>query len=157
MTTPQPNHSQDDPTPAIPGFQAIAVHLSQQISFSPFEAVVAETPSLPEYLFPPVAAANQPAQSSPRSDVNSGAAARQAEETLDFHDEQILVRQREPLHHRDRFAGDPRDDVRLQWADESTPWWHFDVEARMVDRETLWIMEKLEALQIGRASCRERV
>ncbi len=48
------------------------------------------------------------------------------------------------MHSRDRFSGDPRDDVRLQWADGSEPWWHFDVESRMVDRETLWITEQFE-------------
>lgn len=47
---------------------------------------------------------------------------------------------------RERFAGDPRDDVRLHWADEMPTWWHFDVEARMVERETLWITEKVEEL-----------
>lgn len=54
--------------------------------------------------------------------------------------------QRTPLHARSRFAGDPRDDARLQWADDLSEWRHHDVEARMVNPETLWIMEQLEEL-----------
>lgn len=46
---------------------------------------------------------------------------------------------------RVRFSGDPRDAERLNWAEQLPRWWHFDIEARMVDRETLWIMEQLEA------------
>lgn len=51
---------------------------------------------------------------------------------------------REPIHHRERFSSDPRDDLRLKWVDESVEWWHFDIEARMVNPETLWIVEKAE-------------
>ena len=54
--------------------------------------------------------------------------------------------ERGPSFHQERFSSDPRDDVLLKWADGEQPWWHFDVEARMVDRETLWITEKLEEL-----------
>jgi hypothetical protein len=51
----------------------------------------------------------------------------------------------EPVRH-ERFHSDPRDDVLLRWAEETPTWWHFDVEARMVEHETLWIMEKLEEI-----------
>ena len=100
MSFPQPTQPNDDPAPAIPGFEEIALHLSQQL----------------------------------RAEIGGGGS-QPAVQPLPH---------RELLHSRDRFAGDPRDDVRLQWADGSEPWWHFDVEARLVDRETLWIMEKFE-------------
>lgn len=44
---------------------------------------------------------------------------------------------------QERFA-DPRDDLRLRWANGRQPWFHQDVEARMVKSETLWVFEKLE-------------
>jgi lipopolysaccharide kinase (Kdo/WaaP) family protein len=53
---------------------------------------------------------------------------------------------RQPLGNRERFSRDPRDEVKLHWANELPTWWHFDVEARMVHRETLWITEKIEEL-----------
>ena len=53
---------------------------------------------------------------------------------------------RHELPHHERFHSDPRDDVLLRWAEETPTWWHFDVEARMVEHETLWIMEKLEEI-----------
>ncbi len=60
--------------------------------------------------------------------------------------EVVSALHREPLHHHERFYSDPRDDVLLKWAEDSMPWWHFDIEARMVEHETLWIMEKLEEI-----------
>lgn len=53
---------------------------------------------------------------------------------------------RHDLPHHERFHSDPRDDVLLRWAEELPRWWHFDVEARMVEHETLWIMEKAEEI-----------
>lgn len=155
MTAPQSNQPDDDLAPAIPGFEDIAFHLSQQTSTSPFGTVVTDTSSTPLALHRPAgsmplrtegpvvrADASQPMPPAPNNVMLKlqqlrTAFGKPAEEPLP---------QREPLHHRDRFAGDPRDDVRLQWADEASEWWHFDVEARMVDRETLWITEQLEAL-----------
>jgi hypothetical protein len=162
MTTPQPNRPSDDPTSAIPGFEDIAVHLSQQLTSSPFAANVTDTSSLPVYLNRPATppALSLPAKPILRIDGAHEAAAspvasspnpvllklQQLRAAFGVKPAEASLPPREPLHQRDRFAGDPRDDVRLQWADSSPTWWHFDVEARMVDRETLWITEQLEAL-----------
>lgn len=159
MTAPQPLPiPNNDPTSAIPGFEDIAMHLSQQFATSPTDSNSSPTPSLPTYL-------DRPANESPTSRPVFRLDAAHPQNTTPVpttnpvllklqrwraafgggnSSEDQPPRHREPLHRRGRFAGDPRDDVRLRWADESTPWWHFDVEARMVDRETLWIMEKLE-------------
>lgn len=136
MTTPQSNLPINDPMMAIPGFEDIAVHLSQQMED--------DSSSLP------LAGHRVDAgQSSPPPPSNVFLKLRQLRAAFGRPTSQADAEplpQREPLHHRDRFAGDPRDDVRLQWADASPEWWHFDVEARMVDHETLWIMEELQAL-----------
>ncbi|MBC7815414.1 MAG: hypothetical protein IAG10_00780, partial [Planctomycetaceae bacterium] len=142
MTAPQPNHPADDLAPAIPGFEDIAFHLSQQTSTSPFGTVVTDTSSPPLSLHRPTGPAPQRAETS----VGRADASQPAPSNVMLKLQQLRAAfgksgseplpQREPLHHRDRFAGDPRDDVRLQWADESLEWWHFDIEARMVDRET---------------------
>ncbi len=160
MTAHQANSSNDDPAPAIPGFEEIALHLSQQFSTSAIDAIASPTISLPTYLDRP--ATTQSAQSRPvfRVDAahpNATPSAPASNPVLlklqqlraafgggGFQLDTESLPHREPLHSRERFAGDPRDDVRLQWADGSEPWWHFDVEARMVDRETLWITEKFE-------------
>lgn len=137
MTAIQPNQPSNQPTdnlnPTIPGFDDLAFHLSQQTSTSPFGTVVTNTPSRPLSL-------HRPAETSAARTVEPVAPAEPDTQ------EPAELPLRKSLHQRDRFAGDPCDDVRLQWADDSPEWWHFDVEARMVDRETLWIMEQLEAL-----------
>ena len=155
MTAPQPQRPTNDPSTQLPGFEDIATHLAQIIPMSVSRAAETPTPSMPMYLRPPTprSAAVDPfaAQIETTSAFvphpnNEALHLRQSVSETDSQTNSEPLLHREPIHHRDRFAGDPRDDVRLQWADESSEWWHFDVEARMVDRETLWIMEQLEAL-----------
>ena len=158
MTAPQPHRPMNDPATQLPGFEDIATHLSQIIPMSISRAAENPTPSMPMYLLPPTpnsvpanpfatrvetTSAVVPASD---NDVLNLRQSRPADGEPDPQANSEPLQHREPLHHRDRFAGDPRDDVRLQWADESSEWWHFDVEARMVDRETLWITEQLQAL-----------
>ena len=159
MTTSQPNSSNNEPTASIPGFEDIAIHLSQQLVATSSDAMLPPTASLPAYLDRPAVGSSTNSKPVFRVDAAHPSATRLAGSS-----NPVLLKlqqlraafsgndptteplpTREPLHARDRFAGDPRDDVRLQWADRSEPWWHFDVEARMVDRETLWITEQLEA------------
>ena len=160
MTDHQTNPSNDDPSPAIPGFDEIAVHLSQQFSTSTNDVSASPTTSLPIYLDRPTKMPTAPTRpvfrvdaahpfASPTSTTSNPVllTLQQIRAAFGRVDSQAVVEplpHRGPLHSRDRFAGDPRDDVRLQWADNSEPWWHFDIEARMVDRETLWITEKFE-------------
>ncbi len=158
MTAPQSNQPADDLAPAIPGFEDIAIHLSQIIPMSISRAAENPTPSMPTFRLPPPSHSTSVNPFVTRVETTSAMAPVSDNEVLNLRQPSPAVTEpdsqtnsepllhREPLHHRDRFAGDPRDDVRLQWADESSEWWHFDVEARMVDRETLWITEQLEAL-----------
>ena len=164
MTAPQSNFPIDDSDAVIPGFEDIAVHLSQQFSTATNEAIASPTTPLPTFLDRPT---NASSSSRPifRVDAAHPMPTRQIAAQPPSALNPVLLKlqqlraafgggepqmdskplpHREPLHARDRFAGDPRDDVRLQWADGSEPWWHFDVEARMVEHETLWIMEQLE-------------
>lgn len=161
MSFPQPKQPNDDPAPAIPGFEEIALHLSQQFSTSTNDVAASPPTTLPTYLDRSVTAPPVPSKPVFRIDAAHPFAPpttptsnpvllklQQMRAAFGRGNTQVAVEplpHREPLHSRDRFAGDPRDDVRLQWADGSEPWWHFDVEARMVDRETLWIMEQFEA------------
>ena len=145
MTAPQPNQPIDDPASAIPGFEDIAVHLSQQFSTTP-----ASGSQLPNTC-PADGCGLIEAPVTLHQSTHKGSGygpvllkLQQMREAISGdRSETETSPDRKPLHPRERFAGDPRDDVRLQWADGSKPWWHFDVEARMVDRETLWITEKL--------------
>ena len=164
MTAPQSNFPIDDSDAVIPGFEDIAVHLSQQFSTATNEAIASPATPLPTFLDRPT---NASSSSRPifRVDAAHPMPTRQIVAQPSSAPNPVLLKlqqlraafggnepqldskplpHREPLHARDRFAGDPRDDVRLQWADGSEPWWHFDVEARMVEHETLWIMEQLE-------------
>ncbi len=157
MTAHQTNPSNDDPSPVIPGFEEIAQHLSQQFSTSTNEVATSPPTSLPTYLDRSTKVPAAPTRpvfrvdaahpfASPTSTI-SNPVLQQVRAAFGRVNSQAAVEplpHREPLHARDRFAGDPRDDVRLQWADGAELWWHFDVEARMVDRETLWITEKFE-------------
>lgn len=160
MSAQPPNN---DPLTSLPGFEEIAVHLSQQPQASPIDAAGSDKASLPKYLdrsatatatsntpvFRVDAAHLRPASSTATSGnpvMLKLQQLRAAIATSTAPTNHETVPYRELLHARDRFAGDPRDDVRLTWADGSSPWWHFDIEARMVDRETLWITEQLEAL-----------
>ena len=166
MTAPQSNSPIDDSDATIPGFEDIAVHLSQQFSTAPTDATSSPATPLPRYLDRPAVASSASSRPTFRVDAaHPGPTRRVSAQTASAPSPVMLKLQqlraafgggspqtdsetlphREPLHPRDRFAGDPRDDVRLQWADGCEPWWHFDVEARMVEHETLWIMEQLEA------------
>ncbi|RLT09991.1 MAG: hypothetical protein DWI21_05160 [Planctomycetota bacterium] len=158
MTAHQTNPSNDGPSPVIPGFEEIAVHLSQQFSTSTNDVPASQTTSLPTYLDRPTKVPAAPTRlvfrvdaaypfASPTSTTSNPVLLKLQQMRAAFGriNSRAAIEPlppREPLRARDRFAGDPRDDVRLQWADNSEPWWHFDIEARMVDRETLWITEK---------------
>jgi|GEM_PF-522784 len=160
MSDHQANPSMDDSLPAMPGFEGIAIHLSQHLSTSTNGANASPTTSLPAYLDRSLTASSDPSSPKIRLETAHEFAVptkptqnpillklQQLRAVFGRGDSTIGLESlpsREPLHTRDRFSGDPRDDVRLQWAEGSEPWWHFDVEARMVDRETLWITEKLE-------------
>ena len=155
MTAPQPHRPMNDPATQLPGFEDIATHLSQIIPMSISRAAENPTSSMPLFLLPPTPNSASANPFATRVETTSAVVAASNNDVLHLRqpvsepDSQANpepLSYREPLHHRDRFAGDPRDDVRLQWADESSEWWHFDIEARMVDRETLWITEQLEAL-----------
>ena len=186
MTQPnEPHATINDPSLSIPGFDDLALHLSQE---QPPKAVArSETghnnETLPVFLerTPPVlpvrtqrpvaamtnhevagssavrvggtvartdvAAALPPAPHSIAVKVQQLRAASEQvarQMTLEPTTEIVPALHREQLHHPERFSSDPRDDVLLKWAEDSMPWWHFDIEARMVEHETLWIMEKLE-------------
>ncbi|HLQ43524.1 MAG TPA: lipopolysaccharide kinase InaA family protein, partial [Planctomycetaceae bacterium] len=140
MTPPNPPvQSVNDPLLSIPSFEDLALHLSHEPPPTPTTRRLGQTDEalLPVHLDPS-------ATPSPNDAVLKRQPVRpDIERFCEFAPSEFLPH-REPLHSHERFSSDPRDDVRLKWADESMPWWHFDVEARMVDRETLWIMEKLE-------------
>lgn len=147
MTQPnEPRTNNNDPSLAILGFEDLAMHLSHQPSPPPskvgntkFENVATRvdaattTPPAPQT----VAFKVQQLRAVTESSSQSAARAPAPELTP------IL---RHELPHHERFHSDPRDDVLLRWAEELPPWWHFDVEARMVEHETLWIMEKAEEI-----------
>jgi hypothetical protein len=157
MTAPQPNRPTNDPVTQLPGFEDIAVHLSQIIPMSVSRAAENPPSSMPTFLLPATPRSAPGNSFVTRVETTPAVAPTSSNDTLSLrqpsqpdHEPALtsnseLSPVREPLHQH-RFSSDPRDDVRLQWADGSPEWWHFDVEARMVDRETLWIMEQLEAL-----------
>jgi hypothetical protein len=157
MTNSQPPFKPSKPqhSSAIAPVDEIAVHLSKHVT--PADSAD-NLPSLPEYLSLSLAATTPVDQAntdeSGRASVAGndrtqrmvaklrefGSAIRGLTESRFTHSKNVSSESRR------RFSSDPRDDVRLKWADESNPWWHFDVEARMVERETLWITEKLAEL-----------
>lgn len=160
MTNPQPPFKSSKPlhSPASAPLDEIAVHLSRHVTHT---ETADSLPSLPEYLSlssaapKPVVPANidETGHASVAGNNRTQrmvAKLREIGSAIRGLTESRFTRSREAsLESRRRFSSDPLDDVRLKWADESNPWWHFDVEARMVEHETLWITEKLlELFQI---------
>lgn len=163
MTTPnqQPARSTNTTSPATPGFEELAVHLT--FADEALSGQTADNLPLPNYLNPTTqpthvmplkATSSESARIAPAAVTTNAVASTEnvAEAVSKWQQLRSAVgklnplQMREPSPKRLRFNSDPRDDVRLKWADETPEWWHFDVEARMVYPETLWINEKLQEL-----------
>ncbi len=149
--------SNDDASLTVPGFDDLALHLTHQPQQLPPRAVPKNETALPVYneTALPVYLEHSATPSSPQvlpwqqlpAVATLASGGHQPRDVRGFdsrnHQGADASRSLEPAPHQERFSSDPRDDVLLKWADGARPWWHFDVEARMVDPETLWITEKL--------------